>query len=94
MDTLASLWQGFQIAFLPTNLALCFMGALLGTLIGVLPGIGPVATISILIPITMEAPVSAIIMLRGDLLRSHVRWFHHLHSRESSRRSRIRGYVL
>ena len=66
MDILASLWQGFQIALLPTNIALCFMGALLGTLIGVLPGIGPVATISILIPITMGmAPVSAIIMLSG-----------------------------
>jgi putative tricarboxylic transport membrane protein len=66
MDILISLGQGFQIALLPSNLALCFLGTLLGTLIGVLPGIGPVATISILIPITMGLPaVSAIIMLAG-----------------------------
>jgi putative tricarboxylic transport membrane protein len=66
MDILYSLGQGFQIAFLPANLAFCFVGTLMGTLIGVLPGIGPVATISILIPVTMGMPpVSAIIMLAG-----------------------------
>jgi putative tricarboxylic transport membrane protein len=66
MDMFIGLSQGFQIALSPSNLALCFLGTLLGTLIGVLPGIGPVATISILIPITMGLPaVSAIIMLAG-----------------------------
>ena len=66
MDILYSLGQGFQIAFLPANLAFCFVGTLMGTLIGVLPGIGPVATISILIPVTMGMPpVSAMIMLAG-----------------------------
>jgi putative tricarboxylic transport membrane protein len=57
---------GFQLAFSPMNLLYCFVGALLGTLIGVLPGLGPVATISILMPITFGVPpVSAIIMLSG-----------------------------
>jgi putative tricarboxylic transport membrane protein len=48
------------------NLLYCFVGVLLGTLIGVLPGIGPVATISILLPITYKIPpIAAIIMLAG-----------------------------
>ena len=48
------------------NLAYCFVGVLLGTLIGVLPGIGPVATIAMLLPITYAlAPASALIMLAG-----------------------------
>ena len=57
---------GFQSALQPENLAYCFLGVLLGTLIGVLPGIGPVATISILLPITFKiTPMAAIIMLAG-----------------------------
>ncbi len=57
---------GFQSALQPANLAYCFLGVLLGTLIGILPGIGPVATISILLPITFKiAPIAAIIMLAG-----------------------------
>lgn len=57
---------GFQVAGTFTNLLFCFIGALLGTLIGVLPGIGPVATIAMLLPITfgME-PITALIMLAG-----------------------------
>lgn len=57
---------GFQTAFQPMNIFYCFMGALLGTLIGILPGLGPVATISILLPITFKMPaIGAIIMLAG-----------------------------
>ena len=57
---------GFQIALVPGNILACFIGVLLGTLIGVLPGLGPVATMSILLPITLTmTPVSAIIMLAG-----------------------------
>jgi putative tricarboxylic transport membrane protein len=57
---------GFQSALQPDNLFYCFFGVLLGTLIGVLPGIGPVATISILLPITFKiTPIAAIIMLSG-----------------------------
>jgi putative tricarboxylic transport membrane protein len=57
---------GFQTALQPLNLFYCFAGVLLGTLIGVLPGMGPVATISILLPITFKMPaIGAIIMLAG-----------------------------
>jgi putative tricarboxylic transport membrane protein len=66
MDILNSLILGFGVAFSPTNLLFCFVGVLIGTLIGVLPGIGPIATVSLLLPITfgME-PVSSIILLAG-----------------------------
>jgi len=48
------------------NVVLCFVGALLGTLVGVLPGIGPIATIAVLLPITFGLePVSALIMVAG-----------------------------
>ena len=57
---------GYHIAFSATNLFSCFLGVLIGTLIGVLPGIGPVGTIAILLPITYGMdPASAIIMLAG-----------------------------
>ena len=50
----------------PGNLLACFVGAVIGTLIGVLPGIGPVATISLLLPVTLYlSPISATIMLAG-----------------------------
>lgn len=61
-------WQhllfGFQVALRPENLALAFAGALLGTVVGVLPGIGPVGGIAILLPLTFKLPAaSAMIML-------------------------------
>jgi putative tricarboxylic transport membrane protein len=57
---------GFSVALSTTNLILCATGALIGTLIGVLPGLGPVATISILLPLTYDiSPVGALIMLAG-----------------------------
>ena len=66
MDLLNYILLGFHSALQPINLFYCFLGVLLGTLIGVLPGIGPVATISILLPITYKIPpISAIIMLAG-----------------------------
>ena len=66
MDLLGNLAFGFTIAFSAQNLAYCFAGALLGTLVGVLPGLGPVSTISLLLPITFGLPpVSALIMLAG-----------------------------
>ncbi|HEX7371172.1 MAG TPA: tripartite tricarboxylate transporter permease, partial [Thermodesulfobacteriota bacterium] len=66
MELLNFILLGFQSALQPINLFYCFLGVLLGTLIGVLPGIGPVATISILLPITFKIPaISAIIMLAG-----------------------------
>jgi putative tricarboxylic transport membrane protein len=63
---LNNLALGFETAFTATNLFYCLLGCLLGTLIGVLPGIGPIATISMLLPITyVLPPVSALIMLAG-----------------------------
>ena len=66
MDLLHGLLIGLQAAISPLNLAWCFVGVLLGTLIGVLPGLGPVATIAMLLPATFALPpVSALIMLAG-----------------------------
>src|SRR5215207_2631513 len=66
MDLLTNLGIGFGVAFTPINLMYAFIGCLLGTLIGVLPGIGPVATIAMLLPATYALPpVSALIMLAG-----------------------------
>ncbi|MBM4315175.1 MAG: tripartite tricarboxylate transporter permease [Deltaproteobacteria bacterium] len=66
MDLIANLSLGFGVAFTPINLLYAFIGCLLGTLIGVLPGIGPLATIAMLLPATYGLPpVSALIMLSG-----------------------------
>jgi len=66
MDLIANLSMGFGVAFTPINLLYAFIGCMLGTLIGVLPGIGPVATIAMLLPATYALPpVSALIMLAG-----------------------------
>jgi putative tricarboxylic transport membrane protein len=67
MDLLINnLLHGFGVAISIQNLAFALLGALIGTAIGVLPGIGPVATISLLLPITFGLPATtAIIMLAG-----------------------------
>ncbi len=67
MDTLISnLSLGFSVALGLQNLGLAFLGCLVGTLIGVLPGVGPVATIAMLLPVTFSLdPVGALIMLAG-----------------------------
>src|SRR5919112_1666849 len=66
MELLGDLGLGFATAFSPYNLLYCFIGVLLGTAVGVLPGLGPVATIAMLLPITFGLPpVSALIMLAG-----------------------------
>ena len=66
MDLITNLSLGFGVAFTPINLMYSFICCLLGTLIGVLPGIGPLATIAMLLPaIYPLTPVSALIMLAG-----------------------------
>ena len=66
MELIANLQLGFGVALAGTNILYCFVGVLLGTMIGVLPGIGPVATIAMLLPATFVLPpVSALIMLAG-----------------------------
>jgi putative tricarboxylic transport membrane protein len=66
MELFSNLLLGFGVALTPINLIYCLIGALVGTLIGVLPGIGPIATLSMLLPITFHLPpISALIMLAG-----------------------------
>src|SRR5215203_954123 len=66
MDLLQNLAVGFGVAMTPANLGFAFIGAMVGTLIGVLPGIGPIATIARLLPLTFHLePVSGLIMLAG-----------------------------
>src|SRR5574342_1410071 len=67
MFDFAGLLLGFQIAFSQVNLLWCFIGSVLGTAVGVLPGLGPAATIALLLPISMKmgSPVTAIILMAG-----------------------------
>ena len=66
MELLANLGLGFDVALSPANLLYCFIGVTVGTFVGVLPGIGPMATISMLLPITFGLdPIGALIMLAG-----------------------------
>ncbi|WP_237213114.1 tripartite tricarboxylate transporter permease [Falsiroseomonas oryziterrae] len=66
MDAIAALMGGFAVALTPTNLALAFLGCLIGTAIGVLPGIGPMNAIALLLPFcfALKLPAeSALILL-------------------------------
>ena len=49
---LSDLWSGFGIALELQNIGWCFIGVLVGNMVGVLPGMGPLATISMLLPLT------------------------------------------
>jgi TctA family transporter len=65
-QALSDLWQGFGVALEMHNLMWSFFGVLMGNLIGVLPGMGPLSAISILLPLTYSMPpVAAILMLAG-----------------------------
>ena len=66
MDSIQGLAYGFGVAFSGPNLLACFFGVLIGTLVGVLPGIGPIGAMAILIPSTFAlGPTTAFIMLAG-----------------------------
>lgn len=66
MEFFGNLMIGFRTALTPSNLLFCFLGVSVGTLIGVLPGIGPVGAMAILLPLTYDvSPTTAIIMLAG-----------------------------
>jgi putative tricarboxylic transport membrane protein len=66
MELLANLAVGFEHALSAQNLAFCFMGVLVGTMVGVLPGLGPLPTIAMLLPVTFGVPpTAALIMLAG-----------------------------
>lgn len=65
IESLQQIWYGLTLAALPHNLLYAFIGSVLGTLVGVLPGLGPVTTIAVLLPVTYQVgdPLGAIIML-------------------------------
>jgi putative tricarboxylic transport membrane protein len=64
VETLHHLLSGFAVVLTPANLYYCVLGSLIGTLVGVLPGIGPLAALSLLLPVTFNVPaVSSIVML-------------------------------
>jgi TctA family transporter len=66
MDIFSNLILGFNVALSLQNLMYCFIGVFVGTAIGVLPGIGPLVTIAMLLPITFNLPpIPALIMLAG-----------------------------
>ena len=66
MELVANLALGFETAFSPINLFYCFLGVFLGTFIGVLPGIGALAAVSMLLPVTFYLPATtALVMLAG-----------------------------
>lgn len=64
MEAFNSLLMGFSVLFTPENLYFCFLGSIVGTLVGVLPGIGPLAALALLLPVTFQlAPVAGLGML-------------------------------
>ena len=65
-ELLGNLTLGLQSAFTVANVGYCFLGVVIGTLVGVLPGLGPVATLALLLPLTYALdPTAAVIMLAG-----------------------------
>ncbi len=72
MDVLNNILHGFSVALTPTNLLFCWIGAVLGTVVGVLPGINVLTTFAILLPITFKIdPTAAIVMLSGVYYGAH-----------------------
>src|SRR5512146_28725 len=66
MEVINGMLHGFEVALTPINLWWCFVGVFLGTVVGILPGLGPPATIAMLLPLTFQMnPTSAVIMLAG-----------------------------
>jgi putative tricarboxylic transport membrane protein len=66
LEAIGNLFLGFSVALTPANLLWCFIGVFLGTIVGVLPGLGPPATIALLLPLTFKMePTTAMIMMAG-----------------------------
>lgn len=66
IESIQALLAGFAVAFEPTNLMWAFVGCLLGTAVGVLPGVGPAVTLALLLPLTTKIePTGALIMFAG-----------------------------
>ncbi len=63
---LDSILYGFQVALTPQNIMFAFIGVLIGTVIGMLPGLGPITAIAIMIPLSYGMdPASALILMAG-----------------------------
>src|SRR5688572_31198431 len=98
MELINNLALGLGVALTFQNILYCFIGVLLGTLVGVLPGVGPVPTIAMLLPITYSLPpVAALIMLAGIYYGaqyggSTTAILVHLPGESSSAGACIRGY--
>ncbi|HUZ67790.1 MAG TPA: tripartite tricarboxylate transporter permease [Beijerinckiaceae bacterium] len=72
MTLLGNLELGFHVALSLKNVLYCFAGAAIGTMVGILPGIGPVTTIAMLLPLTFKmSPIGSLIMLSGIFYGSH-----------------------
>lgn len=72
MDILNNLWFGFEVAMSPVNLLYCLFGAVLGTVVGILPGISPLVAITMLLPVTFSLPpLASLIMLAGIYYGAH-----------------------
>src|SRR5881628_1141293 len=66
MEIASGLLHGFAVALQPSNVFWCFVGCLPGTIVGIMPGLGPAATIALLLPLTFKMdPAGGIIMLAG-----------------------------
>jgi putative tricarboxylic transport membrane protein len=66
VDVFSGLMQGFAVALQPANLLWCFLGVILGTVVGIMPGLAPSGTIAMLLPLTFAMnPAAAMIMLAG-----------------------------
>ncbi len=66
-ETLQNLLIGFQVVLAPSVLVYAFLGCLIGTIVGVLPGLGPLAGISILLPLSFGLPATTAIVLLGGI---------------------------
>ena len=94
MDVLHSIALGFATALTWQNLIYCFIGVFVGTVIGVLPGLGPVPTISLLLPFSFTMDVaSAVILMAGIYLRRAVRRLDHRRPGAHSGRGLLRGHL-
>ena len=94
MDILTNLLLGFGIAFKPLYLLYALVGAVFGTITGILPGLGPIGAMSILLSFTLYLDATgAMILVLRDLLRGDVRGFQHVHIPEYPRRSRLGGHL-
>jgi putative tricarboxylic transport membrane protein len=66
VELLHNIAYGLSISMQPANLWFCFIGVLLGTVVGILPGLGPATTIAMLLPLTFGfSPAASLIMLAG-----------------------------